>query len=205
MFFSLHEILDLFIMSFGIGFIFSDIAKTTRHTTGNLEQYYLGMLKSHSQLENELKDILFATLAIAPGIILHEMGHKFTAIAFGINATFHAAYFWLGIGLILKLINFPFLFFIPGYVSFSPIGLYGWQTALIAFMGPAMNLIVAIASKLLALHIKAFQKSEKWQIGLIISYKVNLFLFFFNLIPFPPFDGYSVLHGLMHPLSVFVS
>lgn len=191
MLFSLFEIFNIFVMSFALGFIFTGIAKRPKT---NLENYYRSLTKKSFRINTFIKDLLYSTAVIAPGIVLHEMGHKFTAILFGAHATFYASYEFLGLGIILKLVNFPFLFFIPGYVSIIG-SLTALQSALIAFDGPFMNLIVSMVS--LLLFKKLNKINQKWKKALYLSYKINLFLFFFNLIPIPPFDGYTVLTGLI--------
>ncbi|MEK6849690.1 MAG: hypothetical protein AABY01_03925, partial [Nanoarchaeota archaeon] len=78
MFITLYEILDVLIMTLGVGYIFMDIFRP-KGAAFNLHALWL------------------SCLVTAPGIILHELSHKFTAIAFGAEATFHAAYKFLAL------------------------------------------------------------------------------------------------------------
>ncbi|MCK5107843.1 MAG: hypothetical protein KAQ83_03890 [Nanoarchaeota archaeon] len=95
--FNFHEILDIVIMSLAMGFIFKDVFKKPGHAYDPINYY-----KKNFNWD----DFKFAVMVTAPAVILHEFGHKFTAIAFGATATFNAAYLFLAIGLVMKLLNF---------------------------------------------------------------------------------------------------
>ncbi len=179
MFFTLKEFFDMIVMSLAIGFIFSDFFSTYKHRI----PYY-------SQGRFDWNSFWFSVLLVAPTIILHEFGHKFTAMAFGLHAVFHAAYFWLLIAVLLKLIHSPFLFFVPAYVS-----IYGpaspGASALIAFAGPAVNLLLFLISKLV------IPKASKRNLPYWMLFsKINFFFFIFNMLPIPGFDGFTVYFNL---------
>ena len=164
-----------------VGYIFLDIFKLPK--------------EHHDPLNppSQWNDFLFACLITAPAIIFHEMAHKFVGMFFGLKAVFHAAYTWLGIGVALKLFNTGIIFFVPGYVSLTQAG--SLQTAVTAAAGPLLNLILFIAATIvLKSKIKL---SHKWIIVLELTKKINLFLFFFNMIPVGFFDGAKVLSGLL--------
>ena len=93
--FSLQELIDVIIMTLALGFIFKDIFVRPSSPYDPLTYY-----KKKINLEN----FKFAIIATAPAVILHELAHKFVAIAYGLEATFHAHYFFLGIGLLMKLL-----------------------------------------------------------------------------------------------------
>jgi Zn-dependent protease len=79
--------------------------------------------------------------------------------------------------------------------------------ALVAFAGPASNLIVAI---LVAIPMRVVWSSLDlqrmvvenplldlaWSVGNLLLW-LNIMLFIFNLIPIPPLDGWSVLKGIV--------
>ena len=92
----------------------------------------------------------------------------------------------------LKLLNFGFIFFVPGYVTHaaaaSPL-----TDAAIAFAGPLLNLILWIGAFIL---LKTSAVKGKWLIVLEYTKSINMFLFFFNMIPLGPFDGAHVFQGL---------
>lgn len=185
--FTIRELLDLVIMTGAVGYIFLDIFKMPRG------EHYDPLQQSPRKWD----DFIFACCITAPAIILHEMAHKFVGLFYGLQATFHAAYTWLGFGIVLKLLNTGIIFFVPGYVSLTPGG--PLPTALTAFAGPFLNLILFLAASALLKSRKKF--SHKVMAGLILTKKINLFLFFFNMVPFGFFDGAKVFGGLINYFS----
>ena len=179
------ELLDLVIMIAVIGFIFKDFFR--KPITSGYDP--LKFFSKNLSWEN----FKFAVIVTAPAIVLHEAAHKITAIAFGIPAVFHASYFGLMIGMFLKLMNFGFIFFIPGYVSFASSTASHLEIALIAFAGPLMNLLLFV---LATVAIKRNWLPKHNQL-LHLTKQINLFLFIFNMIPFPPFDGSHVFGNLL--------
>lgn len=203
--FGYMELVDVLIMTAAIGFIFKDIfAPKVSVSPTNYDplKQYMG--------PTGWQKFRFAAAVTAPAIIFHELGHKIVSIAYGLQGTFHAAYTWLGIGLVLKLIGSPFLFFVPAYVvpCQDPVTQVISQECLavlsqrplimaaIAFAGPAVNLLLWVAAwYTLKFHAKKF--SPKWRMGLHLTKWINMFLFFFNMIPLGMFDGAKVFKGLL--------
>jgi len=182
--FSFSELLDMAIMTAAVGFIFSDMfQRYSKHDYEPLVHYDKGF---------DWEAFRFAAYVTAPAIILHEFGHKFIGLAVGLQAEFHAAYMWLAFGVMLKLFGSPFLFFVPAYVS-----LYGNASPLMypltAFAGPAVNGLLwggaVLCHKQKWLH-------KKYDAGLLLTAKINMFLFIFNMLPIPGFDGNKVFFGL---------
>jgi Zn-dependent protease len=172
MLFTFREIFDIIAMTLIIGYIFKDVFKPKRTTYDPLKQ----------QNNNSF---WFAATAVGISIILHEFGHKFVAMALGLQATFHAAYSFLGFGLLMKMLNFGFIFFVPAYVSHNvttPL-----NTALISIAGPATNLILYLICLII---IKKNLVPQK-HLSLIYTMKyINGFLFIVNMLPLPGIDGY---------------
>src|SRR3989344_1972062 len=184
MIFTPKEIVDAILMSLGVGFIFKDIIG--QHLPK----------KEYDPLEVQGIDwkSFWITVAItAPAVVMHELAHKITALIYGLTATFHAAYPWLAIGIILKLFNAPFIFFVPGYVSIS-----GYASplthSLVAFAGPFLNLVLWLSAY--ALYKFKIVRKKKYVPILILTSKVNMFLFIFNMLPLPIFDGWTVYSGI---------
>ena len=149
---------------------------------------FKGMFKEHAK-----NAFWFATIATAPGLILHELAHKFVAIGFGLVATFHAHYTFLAIGLLLKLIHFDFIFFIPGYVSIQG-SASDLASALTAVAGPLFNLILFVVSWVLLKQKKLMTRTF---LLLQATKQINLFLFIFNMLPIPGLtDGWKFYEGL---------
>jgi Zn-dependent protease len=185
---TVQEIIDLVIMVAAIGFIFKD-AFVIRGSTSEEYDPVAAYKRSASFLGEGFRN---GIIVAAPAVVLHEAGHKITALMFGLEATFHAAYTWLGIGVVLKALNFPFIFFVPGYVTYSGTAEPIWR-ALIAFSGPAVNLglflfaVVALKQGWLRKHTAL----------LVMTKQINLFLFIFNMLPFGFFDGAHVVGGML--------
>jgi len=173
--FTFNELIDIVIMTVVVGYIFMDLFRTNT----------FGFDKHAFQ---------FACLVTAPALIAHELAHKFVAIGFGLNATFHAAYLFLAVGVILKLMRSGFIFFVPGYVSIvGPAAIPPLQGAATAGAGPLLNLVLFAGSALL-LRQKKLKKSTF--IFLQVTKQINLFLFIFNMLPIPGFDGFQFYSGL---------
>ncbi len=183
---TISEIIDIIVMTLILGFIFKDSFGRFRPRP-DYSEYDIPIITSHRD------DFLFACLVTAPAIILHELGHKFVALSFGMSATFNAAYFWLGIGVLLKLMNFGFIFFVPAYVSISGMGTVLHYT-LIAGAGPFVNLLLWFIAWLL---IKNKLIKKKYMPFAYLTQQINLFLFIFNILPIPGFDGYKFWLGLI--------
>ncbi len=188
---TLGELIDLVLMTFFVGYIFSDMIPVRRENYDPLLHY-----KSRFDFEA----LKFAVMATAPAIILHELAHKFVAIGFGLNAVFYAFYrssFTLILGIftiISKLTGFGFMFFIPGYVSIAGKGTQ-LQYALTALAGPLVNIFLWIGAWFL-LKKKYFTK--KYYLLLVLTSRINMFLFIFNMLPIPGFDGYKFFIGLIN-------
>ena len=184
-FFTLAEIFDIVVMTVVVGYIFSGLFKRP------VDESYDPL--KHFRAGFDINDLKFAILVTAPAIILHELGHKFVALSFGLEAVFQAAWLFLGLALILKLMNFGFIFIVPAYVSIlgraTPL-----EFGLIAFAGPAVNLFLWLTT---ALALKKNLLPTKYNAALALTSKINMFLFIFNMLPIPGFDGSKVFTGFI--------
>ena len=189
---SLKEILDILIMTVAVGFIFMDVWRQ------------FGFFRNFYYQGFHWKALWLACIVTAPALILHELFHKFTALAIGLSATFHASYFWLGFGVLLKLLHSPFLFFVPAYVSIGcdagPCILSPVNSAVVAFAGPFANLLIFLIARQWLLQRRLPMKKR---VVLYVTKQINLFLFVFNMLPFPLFDGFKVYEGLFYFISTF--
>lgn len=128
----------------------------------------------------KLPFVLLITLITAGvGFMLHELAHKFVAQKYSCWAEFRANDSALIIGLLLSF---------TGFIIAAPGGVYihgatRHQHGKIALAGPMMNVLLAVLFYLSANFSGA--------IGLYGFY-INSLLGMFNLIPFPPFDGFAV-------------
>lgn len=195
-FITIPEILDIVIMTVAIGYIFTQSLLRFK----NQNHYY--------KEEITKKNFLFSIYLVGPAIILHELGHKFTALALGSNATFFSS---LSINKLIQGIpffDFPailmiialasayfgsgFIFFVPGYVAISSV-ITPIQTLLIAFAGPGINLVLWLGSKWL---LNTGKIPHKYQTLAFLTGRINMFLFILNMIPIPGFDGFKVFTSL---------
>jgi Zn-dependent protease len=207
MFLNMFEILDIIIMTLVMGFLFMSTLKPIKKTEDVLDKY----LKGSSRMF-DWHALWFAALVTAPAIILHEFGHKIVALSFGLTSTFHSACstsnllpgsppffdFYCGlmiISIILKIINFGFIFFIPALVQTSGSATV-LQHVLIAAAGPFVNLLLFLTAWLILKYHKSL--APKTAHFLTLTKNINIFLLIFNIIPIPGFDGFNIFSGLGH-------
>ncbi len=181
--FTWQEILDMILMTAAAGFIFMDMFKRPASHDP---------LQAYKQRSSWTSRFWYSAAIVAPSILLHELGHKFVALGEGLTATFHAAYVWLAAGVLLKLVSFPFLIIVPAYVSIigsaTPL-----QSSAIAFGGPGVNLLLYLVS-FVVLRTKRMGEGAT-RFWLYMRF-INGFLFIFNMLPIPGFDGFTVYQGL---------
>lgn len=176
MIFTFGELIDVVLMTLAVGFIFMDLFRTNA----------VGWFDKNA--------FQFACLVTAPALIVHELAHKFVAVGFGLDATFNAAYVWLLIGIALKLMRSGFIFFVPAYVSIGGAAVITpLASASTAFAGPFLNLVLfGVAWAVLKQPRLKKRTFVFWQ----VTKQINLFLFVFNMLPIPGFDGLKVYQGL---------
>ena len=184
---SFQEIINLIILTAAIGYIFTGfITKPGLHKPGfNWE------------------DFKFAVLIAAPGVVLHELAHKFVAMAFGLAAMFKVFWGGLGLAVFLKLVHSPILIIAPGYVEIPALGTSNLALTLIAFAGPAVNIILFVAAHIILTRAKHLTRTQA--IALYLTKQINLLLFVINMLPIPPLDGSKVFTGLFRIISSFFS
>ena len=180
-------------------------------------------------MDQEVVQALFSAFIVVAvmllvGFPIHEALHAWTAMRLGDNtARFMGrvtldprAHFDQTGGLILAgtaVLNalgiFGLLF---GYAKPTPVNpmnmRYGRQGhALVAFAGPASNLVIAV---LVAIPMRLALSNDDavrfiidnplgglfWEVGWLLL-TLNILLFIFNLIPIPPLDGWAVLKGIV--------
>jgi len=138
-----------------------------------------------------LDNIKFAAMIAAPAVVLHELAHKFVAMGFGATATLHAPLNLYIIVILMKLLRFPLIFFVGGYVTHS--SLPHLQSAMVSIAGPLTNFLIWGVIYLI-IHFGLVQK--KYYKILQPMAKINLFLGIFNMLPIPGFDGFNFFNAL---------
>jgi Zn-dependent protease len=131
------------------------------------------------------RSFALSMLTAGVGFLLHELAHKLVAQRFGQVAHFRADYGMLFLAVASAFAGF--LFAAPGAVYHRG-RITKRQNGLIALAGPAMNLVLALGFAALALLTSGF-------LGTVGAFGVgiNLLLAGFNMLPFGPLDGRTVL------------
>lgn len=138
-------------------------------------------------------------VTVGTAFLLHEVAHKVVAIRFGQIAAFRADFGMLGLAIASGLAGF--LFAAPGAVYHRG-RITDRQNGLVAVAGPVTNLGLAVVFLPLYFAPGLIGDIGRW--GLL----VNAFLAAFNMIPFGPLDGKTVLtwsrsvFGLVFGVSV---
>lgn len=166
--------------------------------------------------------IVVATMLLV-GFPVHEALHAWTAMKLGDNTARWMGrvsldprvHFdqWggiiLGVTAIFSAFGGGLLFGWAKPVPVNPVNLRNGRQghALVAFAGPASNLVLAV---LVAIPIRLAISRDDWlrfvldnpllelalTTGLLLL-QLNILLFIFNLIPIPPLDGWSVVKGIV--------
>ncbi len=175
---TIKEIFDLIIMILALGYIFSGYIPQPKTAYKILRPSF------------NFQVLKYSCLIAAPAVVFHELAHKFTAIAFGIPATFKMFPFGLLLGIVLKILNSPFLIIAPGYVQLPQVSSY--LTRITALAGPLTNLLIFLIAFIV---LKKAKLSNKAFILWSLTKQINLILFIFNMIPISPLDGSKVFFG----------
>lgn len=144
--------------------------------------------------------------ALLIAIILHEMSHAAAALILGDDTALKAGRFKIyshfdlfGSFLLPLFCYFSHVPFCLAYAKPVPINTMKFKdplvdTALTAFAGPFCNLILGTLAASLLAHSNLYNSNFATlkEFALIFSI-INFALFFFNLIPIPPFDGSRII------------
>lgn len=175
---SLIEIVHILAVILAVGYIFTGFIKF--NIKRDVLDAYVKRFDWH--------EFWFACLVASPGIIFHELAHKFVAMGFGLSAFFQASYFGLLIGILLKLFSIGFIVLAPGYVLIS--GASNVESMITAAAGPLVNLILWISAILFIKYKKHMTRKEA--VFWALTNQINKWLFIFNMLPIPLFDGAKV-------------
>jgi len=161
-------------------------------------------------MQSSLELQIFTVAALIFSVIIHEVAHGYAAEALGDPTAKLAGRLTLNplphidlvgsvlIPAMLVLTQAGVLFGWAKPVPYNPYNLKNqrWGEAIVAGAGIATNLAVAVLFALVVRASYAFGASDFAELAIIIVF-VNLSLGLFNLIPFPPLDGFTVIRGLL--------
>jgi len=149
--------------------------------------------------------VIFASLLV--GVTTHEAMHAYAAHALGDTTAHEAGRLTLNplkhidtmttilLPLILILLQLP-PFFVAKPVPFNPwkVKYAEFGAAIIGLVGPFTNLILATVASL-GVRIGGIAIGTSTYEVFSIFIQINIALFVFNMIPFPPLDGSRVLYA----------
>jgi Zn-dependent protease len=176
------------------------------------------------QPERILAAVIVIAIMLLVAFPIHEFAHALaawrlgdgTAKMFGRLTLNPIAHFDPIGGILLAVTVFTSFttgsFFAFGWAKPTPVnpmnlrnGRYG--EAIVAFAGPASNLILAAAAAIPLRYLNANPAllDQVGLLGLILEFFVglNLILMLFNLVPIPPLDGSKVLFAFLSPRMVW--
>lgn len=154
--------------------------------------------------------IVLTLAALVLSIIAHEVAHGYAADSLGDRTPRMAGRLTLNpfahidllgsvlIPALLVLSNSSMLFGWAKPVPYNPYNLKNqrWGDAMVAVAGSATNIALALIFAGVARFASAEGMTAAASFAAVIVF-VNLFLGLFNLIPFPPMDGFTVLRGIL--------
>lgn len=164
--------------------------------------FFLGSL-SNLPFDLFLAAVVGIVLALLIGMTVHEWAHNYVAHLMGdpvparlgrltLNPLVHI--YWPGFIMVL-LIGFGILGTAPIAAHRMRNPRYGFLAAVAA--GPFSNLLVATVAAII-FRIVGFESPHLFFIiQFIVTFNVLLFLF--NLLPFSPLDGWSIVYALLPP------
>ncbi|RSK28991.1 site-2 protease family protein [Bacillus sp. HMF5848] len=156
-----------------------------------------------------LEQIPFVVIALVLGFTFHEFAHAYAAYKFGDPTAKNQGR--LTLSPLAHLDPFgTILLFIAGFGWARPVPVNRFYFknprlagVVVSLAGPVSNLIIAFVfyllwNILLATGI-AFVTNEFVYQTFDMIVRINVMLFVFNLLPFPPLDGYRIIEDLMPP------
>ena len=157
--------------------------------------------------------IIFGLIVVIVSAILHEVAHGYMANWLGDPTARLAGRLTLNplvhidpvgsivLPLVLVLSGAPFLIGYAKPVPYNPYNLRGlYDEGLVAFAGPATNILLAIIFGLV-IRFGGAALSPTLAGALITVVVINLVLAAFNMIPLPPLDGSKVLAAIFFAIS----
>ena len=166
-------------------------------------------MEQHTQILNKMDTALTLVILIL-SVIAHEVAHGYAANSLGDPTARLAGRLTLNplphidlmgsivIPLLLVFTGSPILFGWAKPVPYNPYNLKNqrWGETLVALAGSATNILLAVIFGLIVRFGTATLPAAALSLAATIAF-INLFLGFFNLIPFPPLDGFTALRSAL--------
>lgn len=153
-------------------------------------------------LNRSPEEILAFAIALIPAFTIHEFAHALLAWRLGDTTAKDLGRLTLNPLKHLDVLG-TLMVFVVGFgwakpVPVNPYNLQGGRKgmALVAVVGPLSNLALATAVALIW-RASGFIGGDVVRNTLLVFIYLNIALLFFNLIPFPPLDGFRVLLGVL--------
>jgi Zn-dependent protease len=161
-------------------------------------------------MQTDLGLSIFTVIILIMSIIMHEVAHGYAAYMLGDQTAKRAGRLTLNpiphidlygsifIPAILVLTHAGFFFGWAKPVPYNPYNLKNqrWGEAIVGVAGVATNLLLAVIFAGIT-RLAVMDGAQLFaQLAATVTL-VNLSLGLFNLIPFPPLDGFTVLRGLL--------
>lgn len=168
-------------------------------------------------MQTSIEGMIFTVAVLILSVIVHEIAHGYAANALGDPTAKLQGRLTLNplphidpigsvlLPALLVLTNAGMLFGWAKPVPYNPYNLKNqrWGEAIVGIAGVATNIFLAIIFAVISRVAFASGMDPFAGLAALVAY-VNLFLGLFNLIPFPPLDGFTVLRGLL-PYRMSVS
>jgi Zn-dependent protease len=175
------------------------------------EVFKLKGVEAVDQLEQfirySLQDLPHVVITLLAAFTIHEFAHAYVAYKFGDSTAKNQGRLTLNplkhldpLGTILILIaGF-------GWARPVPVNRFFFKNPrlagiLVSLAGPMSNLLLAIIAYFIWYGLGATGISDAVQLNLLAFFNIfiqlNLVLFVFNLLPFPPLDGYRIIWDLV--------
>ncbi|HXY17952.1 MAG TPA: site-2 protease family protein [Candidatus Nitrosopolaris sp.] len=156
----------------------------------------------------DLQTIAILLVVLLFSMSIHEMMHAFTADWLGddtarimgrvtLNPLAHIdPFFTVALPLLLLLSHSPYLFGAakPVQVNFHRLKYDEFGGAIVGMVGPLTNLVIAVVAALIFNHLSLVNGTAVYTI-FEITILLNVGLFIFNSIPWPPLDGSRLLYA----------
>lgn len=156
----------------------------------------------------DLQSIVILLIVLLFSMSIHEMMHAFTAHWLGddtahdmgrvtLNPLKHIdPFFTVALPLLLLISGSPFLFGAakPVQVNFSRLRYGEFGGAIVGMIGPLTNLVIAVVAAVLFNNLNPMLGTTVYEV-FQLTIMLNVGLFVFNSIPWPPLDGSRLLYA----------